>query len=332
MASKRATYTKTVPITNIHIPDIKMREPYEDESRFASLQADIADVGIRQPVTLRHYKVNGVDVPDQYELADGLQRTTAAKNLGCKEIFANIDPDMTDNELMRLQYTLNECRLETRLIDKRNHILLYAANNTNKENPQGPSVEHLCEVFRLTPQDYYKLMRLTKIHPSLENAVNSGEISAINANALATLPTEHQPRFINEAKEQTSGQFQAYAKEMRKSLGKESTEEEVTEKKEKIDPFSIPKIVTNRTILDFLSSARFEANHSSPTDADYNRLIGRLEMIEQICSVDPFSIATRKKAKEVKEIERKAKSFAARDENLKKAKEELNKKKAELVA
>jgi ParB/RepB/Spo0J family partition protein len=110
-----------VPLTEIKIPRIKLREVEPDTLEFISLKDDIEHKGIILPIAVRESE-------DGFELIDGLQRYTIAKLLGFKEVPVHI-LEINDDEVLYYQICANEHRVPTKPSEIANALRTILNNN-----------------------------------------------------------------------------------------------------------------------------------------------------------------------------------------------------------
>lgn len=120
-----------------------------------------------------------------YGLINGLQRTTACRELGIPTIAANVR-SMSDSQVLYAQLITNVQRIETKPREYAIHLQRILAENPSLTQNQ------LARDISKTPAWIANMLGLTKLDPAVGALVDSGQIGLVKAYALSKMPTEMQ--------------------------------------------------------------------------------------------------------------------------------------------
>lgn len=201
---------KIIPLDKIVVSENAMRTLDRESEQYQGIIASIKEKGFFSAVTVRrtHDPVTGHEV---YQLIDGLQRTSAAREAGLTEVSAVI-MDMNDAEAMEAQLMANVHRVET-------PACVYAAHlrRMMMMNPT-LTVPVLADKISMSPAWISQRLSLVKIDPTIQPLVNEGRINISNAYALAKLPAEDQKELLDVAVAQAPSEFIPMATERARSI------------------------------------------------------------------------------------------------------------------
>lgn len=295
-----------IPRHQIDPSELRIREPKTDDVRFEALKENIAELGINVPLVVRPRKgEDGSPIPDRYELIEGLQRYTIAghDHLDIEDLPCFVR-DVDDDTAQILQFGLNEFRIPNSPVEKAN--LFKTVLNRHPEMSQ----KDLARMAGVSDATLSQILKLNRLCPEAKALVEKGKLGASKAVALANVPPENQPDMFEHI-DQDAGQFIsrsiAYARECKKAIAP----------KKAID-LVVPTPKSKAELTDMLNIARADVGAADPDNADYLRLVGRKEMIEEVLKVDPESLDAKKESKEIatkrREIEKLEKQLKARKE------------------
>ncbi len=219
--------TQTVSVKEVSITEIKenpvaLRSVDKDNEQYQSLVHDIGRRGILKPVLVRE-KTDETDGENYYELCDGLQRFSAAKDNGMESIPIRI-MSLTDDEVEETQIVANLCKVDTKPVEysnqlkrmlQRNHLLTEAG---------------LAEMISQSLAFVRQRLNLQKLDTEIQKMVDNGDIVLSNAISLSKLPREEQHNWTEQAMTLPPSEFiqlaNARAKEIRENakLGRAASE------------------------------------------------------------------------------------------------------------
>lgn len=323
---------KHVPLSDIVVSDIKYRPIYDTLDECKQLCDSIAKDGIQQDLLVRPYfdKEKKQEHPTKLELVDGGHRFYCAQQLNLANVPIKI-VNLTDDEVLRLQMVLNERRLKTKPIDMLNQVNTYIGRH-----PEYP-LSRVAEELGLWPTQLHDILKLKNLSKEATKLVEENKISACNAYALGKfIPSEYQiddwpedgiESILVKAQQLEGVPFADFCSKLRKALNKGGKVA-----KEDIGPAI--KILTTNQIKNKLEEAKAEINGHTPGTEEYVRLLGRYQMIQEVCGVDEMSIAERRAIKSAedntKKLKIQEKKVKLAEESARKAKEELKKQKERL--
>ena len=203
---------KVIQISEIRENPVALRTVQRDSEEYLGLVASIKEKGFMGSITVRP-QIDKETEEQFYELVDGLQRFNAAKDAGLSDIPANI-MQLSDALTLEAQIMTNIHKIETKPAEYTAQLKRILA-----ANPLMTEAE-LAGRLGKSPQWISQRLSLTKIsNEEILSLVNEGKICLANAYALAKLPHEEQPSFVDRATSQPPDEFvpavQARAKEIR---------------------------------------------------------------------------------------------------------------------
>lgn len=192
-----------INLSDIRENPVALRQVNKKTEEYLGLVDSIRQRGFMGAITVRRRTTtdeSGVSVT-YYEIIDGLHRVTAAKDAGLVEIEATIT-SMSDMETLEAQIMANIHRIETKPIEYTEQLkrilscqpLLTEAGLAAK---LGKSPQWIAERLSLGKIDNQEIKKL----------INEGKITLSNAYALAKLPAEDMPSFVDRAITETPEVF-----------------------------------------------------------------------------------------------------------------------------
>jgi ParB/RepB/Spo0J family partition protein len=190
---------KKVPIGSIMESPVAIRGTHKEDAAYIALKESIKNKGILLPIVLRDLPP-AEDGQPRYGLVDGLQRYTAAKELGLKEIPANVT-DIAENEVIENQIVANLHRVETKPVEYTKGLLKYLAQNPTM------TLTGLAAKLAKSPAWIDNRLKLVDLNDEIKPLVDGGMINLPNAYALASLPDDEQQDYLVAAQTESSADF-----------------------------------------------------------------------------------------------------------------------------
>lgn len=224
-----------VELNEIRVNPVSLRDANQKEQQFTELVDSIRSRGVITPINLRP-AAPGED-GKKYELVDGLQRFTASSIVGTGvlgqegKIPAQI-MNRTDAEALLDQVSANAQRIETKPAQYSQHlrrILGYHPTWT---------VSQLAAHLNKSPAWVDKMLSLNKLTENIQKLVDDGKIQLVNAYALAQLPVEEQPAWLERAQTQPTNEFPEQATKRLKEI-KEAARKGKSAEPEKFSPIGL---------------------------------------------------------------------------------------------
>lgn len=204
---------KEVPLSEIRENPVALRSVDKDNEQYQSLVHDIGRRGLLKPVLVRE-KVDETDGENYYELCDGLQRFSAAKDNGMDTIPVRI-MSLSDAEVEETQIVANLCKVDTKPVEYSNQL-----RRMLQRNPIMTEAG-LAEMISQSVAFVRQRLNLQKLDPEIQKLVDSGDIVLSNAIALSKLPRDEQHKWTDHAMTQSPSEFiqvaNARAKEIREA-------------------------------------------------------------------------------------------------------------------
>ncbi len=202
-----------ISIEEIRENPVALRAVSLESEEYIGLRDAIAAVGILSPISVRRQTtvVDGEKI-SFYELIDGLQRYSCAKQVGLTVIPVNI-LTIDDAAAKEAQILANLHSVKTRAVDfVKGMSRIFASNPTLTLSEMAVKV---CKSASWVSQQF----NLLKLESTLQDLVNDGKINVSNAVALSKLPSSEQINYVDQAISMPSEEFvplvQARAKEIR---------------------------------------------------------------------------------------------------------------------
>lgn len=327
MTKTPKTELKHVSLSLIQESDEALRKVDATQEAYVGLVESVRLKGVMNPITVR--ELRDEDTGDiVYGLVDGLQRFSASKDAGLDSIPAHVI-SCADGELIEAQIMANVHKIETKPVEYSRALLKML-----QENPLMTKVE-LARRLAKTGAWIGERLGLLKLTDEIGSLVDEDKIGLSNAYALAKLPQEEQTGFVDRAMTMTPQQFtptvNARVKELRdaKRKGKDAEPEQFQ---------PVPLLRSRKELVEEMENPSFGSvvcAESKPTSHEAAFALG----VRWSLQMDPRSIvvqrardderrATKARAQEESQLERKrkrAKEAAEKAAKLKKEAEDAEK-------
>jgi ParB/RepB/Spo0J family partition protein len=303
---------QVIKLTDIRVSPIQMRDAQTNSDEFAVLVKSIKKHGFKGTITVNP-KTDDATEESFYEIVDGCQRFTAAKEAGLTEITCMVE-EMDAFTQMATQFVMNkgvstkpaqfgaQCiRMMTTFFD---------------QNGRDMTMAELAEITCQSPA--YCAQRLKIVNgieaPEIKEAIDEGKITLINAIALSKLPVEEQVNNIADAMTMPTGEFCAQTEARVQEIKKAAREGRTTEAPKFVPKSKLRKSTELNTILDLnlsdITSIVEAADATEPADAFREGIRYALSLDAETLRVQEASWNQKQKEKERKATERKTKKDA----------------------
>lgn len=307
---------RLVPIDQVILDEAyQLRKSQEDvkhnSGKFLALCESIRVQGIKQaPLARLGRNIDGSINENEIILVDGRQRYAAAKYNKFTHFPVRIDREIKDaKDIIVAQITCNIHRIAQSPKEVADHMLRVVEMNPLI------SEQALADMFQKSKQWVAETLRLNKISPNVQTALDEGHINITEAKMLSQLKSAaKQDEWLKKLLEAGSNNAEVlldlkdYVKESRKGGG------------EDIDFTTTPRPMSSAKIRQLWDEIKNQPNH--PEFAG----------IQRVVQLDPLTIQTRKEDRELQKLIREV---AAEERQIKKAEEakaKLAAKTAELDA
>lgn len=189
---------KHINVSEIYEPEESLRKVDRTTEGYLGLVESIRLKGVMNPITVR--EVQDEEGKIIYGLVDGLQRLSASRDAGKESIPCHVI-DVEEGKLLESQIIANVHKIETKPVEYSKAILKIIEGNPLL------SREELATSLAKTPSWLSERLGLLKLTEEIAKLVDSGEIKLSNAYALAKLPPEEQPDFVDRALTMPPQQF-----------------------------------------------------------------------------------------------------------------------------
>ncbi len=182
-----------IKMSEIRENPVALRAVNRESEDYVGLRDSIKTVGILNPISVREREeeIDGKTVKF-YELLDGLNRFSGARDVGLETIPAQI-VDLNDAEALEAQIMANVHKIETRPVAYTKQL-----NRILAANPLLTLAELATKVAKSSTWISQRLS-LLKLDPAIQKIVDDGEITVTNAMQLAKLSPEEQGDYIEQA-------------------------------------------------------------------------------------------------------------------------------------
>lgn len=294
---------KRVAIEQILDDPVKLRGSLAESKekgraeKYAQMKENIAAYGLKSSILVRPArKPDGSIIPDLYGLVDGFQRFSILHELGWPEVPVIVDESIkTEADVRIAQISCNLHRIENSKRETAQHCL--------KMNELDPTLglKGLAKLFNKTEAWACNMLRLEKLCPVAQAALNDEILPVTHACTLARLPASKQPEWLDKWVTGESGTWQLEVVEAVKALkeGKEGDEAEIV--------FKLRSRSELRDLLDVL--------RKQPSDATYKLglpVSTWIRVIEWIGQVDPETLALSSEGKEAEKARKELSKLEAR--------------------
>ena len=167
----------------------------KEGEEYLALAAAIEVQGILQPILVNEQTEvleGGVEVT-VYQLIDGLQRTTIARDLKMTEIAASIKHNVSEGDQMLLQVVTNTHRVKTLPGEFSRHLARYVKANPLKSQPE------LAKALSISETKLRDFLKINKLPDDYIVLVDAGTLKLGNAIQLASLPEGERDAFKDQA-------------------------------------------------------------------------------------------------------------------------------------
>lgn len=284
---------KEIPLKQIRESKVALRDVDKEDEKYLGLVDSIRDHGVMNAIVVRELgKEDGEMV---YGLVDGLQRFTASGDAGRSTIPAQII-ELTDAQVLEAQIIANVHKIETKKFQYAKQLEKILA-----ENPF-MTMNELAGRLNKSSQWLGDQLNLSKLPNEVGTLVDEGKIGLSNAYVLSKLPVDEMANFIERAMTQQPTEFapqvNARMKEIRdaRRQGREAGAEEFN-----AVPF-LQKMAPIKAELDAPQAILHLLETQKPkTPVEAAKLT-----LAWVLSMDPITLAERKRKYEEKRAQDKA--------------------------
>lgn len=350
---------KYIPLNKIRQNKVALRDVKRESEGYISLVGAVRSEGVLSPISVREQRSDADD--KEYELIDGLQRFTAATEVGTgvvgedgfldvagpdgKSIRVGLIPaqvlNKTEDEVLRAQIIANAHKIETRPVEYAKAMIRILGSNPTMTQSE------LAAQLSKTPQWIAKNLGLAKINDKIQPLIDDGKIPLVNAYVLAKLPPDEQDAWADRAQSfegtEFGGLVQTRLKEIKEAnrKGVDVGEEKFTpvihlKKKQDIELESETAKTVSEIIRENDVLAGLPSNASGIAQAAQ---LGAKMALKWVLSLDPRGIEeqrqrddARRKASQEEKQRHAAERAVAKEAELTKKLEEVRKAKEAAVA
>lgn len=212
---------KSIPLSMIRENPVALRSVNRQSESYMGLVDSIRKDGVLNAIVVRE-----VEDPETkkvlYGLVDGLHRFSASQDAGLTHIPAQVRT-FDDAETLEAQVLANVHKIETKPVEYSKQLMRILAQKPTL------TVTELAGRLSKSPAWLGERLGLTKLIDPIQLLVDEGKVNLSNAYALAKLPSDEQPNFVDRAMTMSPQEFlptaAARVKEIRdlKRQGRDAT-------------------------------------------------------------------------------------------------------------
>jgi len=191
-----------IPLSQIQKPKITIRPIRRSSPEYIEMVESMKEDGVLQPILVR-------PVEDEFDPVEGNHRAEAARDAGLFEVPCLIR-DMTDRQVLIYQLKCNAIRPKTHTFEYARRLKLLWED--------GLTLNQLSREIDKHPQWIRNQIQLNRLCEEAREPVENGDITMKSALALANLPEELQPKFIDDAIAMRPSDFVARANAARRDF------------------------------------------------------------------------------------------------------------------
>lgn len=188
-----------IPLANIRENPVALRPVDKTSEKYLQLVDSVKQHGVLNAINVREIDP-APDGTKLYSVCDGLHRFTASNDAGKTTIPAQVI-SKTDAAVEEAQIIANFQKVDTKPAE-----YAKALNRIVLRNPDLTLAE-LGSRLNMSGQQLSEMMSLVKLIDTIQKLVDEGSIKLTNAVALAKLPIEMQPDFVERAMTQSAAEF-----------------------------------------------------------------------------------------------------------------------------
>ena len=182
---------KHIPLNKIRENPVALRNVNRESEDYQGLVDSIRKDGVLNAIVVR--EITDPDTKETlYGLIDGLHRYTASQDAGKTDIPAHIT-SMDEAKILEAQILANIHKVETKPVEYSKQLVRILA-----QNPLMTTSE-LAATLSKSPSWLAERLGLVKLAEAIQKLVDEDKINLSNAYALAKLPAEEQPNFLDRA-------------------------------------------------------------------------------------------------------------------------------------
>lgn len=232
MSTETDERVEIVPVHTIKPSEFALRSVDKNSEAYLELVDSIRSRGVLNPILVTDAG-EGV-----FGLIDGLHRLSAAKDAG-RQTIPVLVKSMAESQMMEAQIITNLHKVDTKPMEYTKQLfrLLSADPMLTKSE--------LAEKLSVNVKWLDDRLSLSNLVPEIQELVNEGRIGLANAYALAKLPGEEQPDYVDRAMTEPPTQFVPLVSARQKQIkdaarqGKEASPAEFT---------AIPRLQSRATV------------------------------------------------------------------------------------
>lgn len=294
-----ATQLKHIALKDIIESPVALRSVDRTGEQYLELVDSIRKNGVLNAILVR--EVKDAEGKMVYSLIDGLHRFTASQDAGMDTIPAQVT-SMEDADVLEAQILANVHKVETRPVEYSTQLTRILA-----QKPTMTIVELATQLSK-SPSWLSERLHLVKLNKDIAALVDENKINLSNAYALAKLPPEEQPAYLERAQTMSPQEFVPTAAARVKEI-KDAKRQGRSAAPQEFQPVArIRKVGELKDEMESKAVARtlvHSLNIVDPVEAFNQGIKWALHMDEGSIAIDRAKDEARRKEEEEKKAKRK---------------------------
>lgn len=296
-----STVLKHIPLKDIRESPVALRSVNRTSEQYLELVDSIRKDGVLNAILVREV-IDPETKETVFGLVDGLHRFTASQDAGRDSIPAQVR-DMNEGDILEAQVLANVHKIETRPVEYSTQLTRILAQKPTM------SLSELAQQLSKSPTWLSERLHLVKLNKDIAELVDDNKINLSNAYALAKLPPEEQPAYLERAQTMSPQEFVPTAAQRVKELKDAKRQGRQPASTEFVPVAHVRKIGEIKDELNSKAVARalvHELQINDPVAAFSKGIEWVLHMDEASIAVAKQKDLDRKKEDEAKKVKRDA--------------------------
>lgn len=190
-----------IPIDLLIDPWVLLRPVAHESIEFLEMKTSLDEIGFLCSISVRPSPRK----EGYYEIIDGMWRVACARELDIPTVPSIIKHNITDQQVLALQIQANAIRPETKPVEFARQM-----KRIQKAQPE-ITLGQLASLVNKNPPWIQKQLKLLRLEPTTQKAIDRGEIALGNAYMLSMIPPKLRPDYVSFAKTMETKAFKALA-------------------------------------------------------------------------------------------------------------------------
>ncbi len=194
-----STQLKHIPLKDIRESPVALRTVNRTSEKYLELVDSVRRDGVLNAILVREV-IDPETKETVFGLIDGLHRFSASQDAGRDTIPAQVT-SKNDGEVLEAQILANVHKVETRPVEYSEQLTRILAQKPTM------NLAELAQLLSKSPAWLNDRLHLVKLNKDIAELVDDNKINLSNAYALAKLPPEEQPAYLDRAQTMSPQEF-----------------------------------------------------------------------------------------------------------------------------